>query len=163
MKVLPSHSFLHRIMDTGLRATLENPTIDIPFNFNDYLVTLSNPILNSTVNNSEEIAFDPTEWEITDSRSGKKRSPRQNEFLELLLANARYRSYIYWIDKDQGLCRILLPNQVAALWGKVKHRQTNRNMTYQTFSRGLRYHYTIGSMIKTKKKHTFCLKKTATS
>lgn len=152
--------------------TPENQLIDITFsnNKNDFdlndCTDYREPLLNTTaddyvqpLDDSEEIELDLTEWQIIDPRSGKNRRPRQNEFLELLLANTRYTSYICWVDKDQGLCRILLPNQVAALWGKVKRRQTNGKMTYQTFARGLRYHYTIGSMMKTKKKHTFCLKK----
>ena len=108
---------------------------------------------------SGEIAFDMTEWLVADSSSGKKRHPRQKEFLELLLENPRYNSYITWLDKDQGLFQILEPDKVATLWTKVKFRQTNATMDYNTFARGVRYYYTNGSMIKTNKKFTFCFKR----
>jgi hypothetical protein len=107
---------------------------------------------------SDEIPFDRDEWYIIDSHSGKKRPPRQDEFLRLLLENSRYSSYVSWLDQSKGLFRLLLPNEVAALWKKVKGRQTSGDMDYDIFSRGVRYHYKTGVMIKTHKKYTFCFK-----
>lgn len=118
---------------------------------------ISNPMQPS--DGSGEIAFDIKEWQVIDSSSGKKRHPRQIEFLELLLENPRYSSYTTWLDKDQGLFQILEPDKVAALWIKVKFRQTNATMDYNTFARGVRYYYTNGTMIKTNKKFTFCFKR----
>jgi hypothetical protein len=105
--------------------------------------------------NLDDIPVDHTEFQIIDSYSCRKRPPRQNEFLELLLENSIYSSYVRWLDKKQGLFEILLPNQIVTLWEKVKSRQTNGKMNYQTFSRGLRYYYKTGVMIKTHKKYTF--------
>ncbi|CAF1277101.1 unnamed protein product [Rotaria magnacalcarata] len=108
--------------------------------------------------NSHEVLFDHHEWEICDPSSNRKRPPRQSEFLQLLLENSRYSSYVSWVDKSQGLFRILRPERVADLWRKVKCRQTQGKMSYETFARGVRYYYGTGLMIKTNKKYTFCFK-----
>jgi hypothetical protein len=158
-----------------LRRTLKTPDnhmIDSmlynnnDFNFDNsinYSEILSSMSFISTTDNivqlfkdSDDIPFDHTEWQIMDPYSGKKRRPRQNEFLQLLLENSRYSSYTCWLDKNQGLFQILLPDQVAALWGKVKKRQTMGEMNYAIFSRGIRCYYKKGLMIKTHKRYTFC-------
>lgn len=108
--------------------------------------------------NSSEIPFYSNEWQIYDRSLDKMRRPRQNEFLRLLLQNDRYSSYVSWVDKSQGLFRILEPDRVAKLWERVKSRQTNGKMDYETFARGIRYYYGKGLMVKTNKKHTFCFK-----
>jgi hypothetical protein len=152
--------------------TPDNPMIDTTTQdnnnhlpFNDYPELFSSipssPVNDNCVQFSDEIPFDHNEWQVIDPSSGKKRRPRQHEFLELLLEDARYGSYVRWLDQDRGLFEILLPNQVATLWGKVKNRHTDGKMTYATFARGLRYHYTTGIMIKTKKKFTFCFNKSS--
>jgi aromatic ring-cleaving dioxygenase len=131
------------------------------FNFNNYFEPITSSI--SAINNfvpsieeSDDIPFDHTEWQIIDRYTGRKRPPHQNEFLQLLLENSYYSSYICWLDKNQGSFQILLPDQVVALWEKVKSRHTNKKMTYSTFSRGLRCYYKTGLMIKTNKKYRFC-------
>ncbi|CAF3022123.1 unnamed protein product [Rotaria sp. Silwood2] len=108
-----------------------------------------------------EIPLDYNEWQVRDSYASRKRSPRQNEFLRLLLENPRYRSYTCWLDKKRGLFRILQPDQVVALWEKVKGRQTQRKMNYETFSRGIRHYYKAGIMMKTNTRYTFCFKQSA--
>jgi hypothetical protein len=105
-----------------------------------------------------KISFNPTKWFVTDSITGKLRPPRQNEFLQLLLENSDYSSYLSWIDEDQGLFKIHEPEKIASLWAKVKNRQTNGVMNYETFSRAIRHYYHTGLMIKTHKKHTFRFK-----
>ncbi|CAF0910536.1 unnamed protein product [Rotaria sordida] len=112
-------------------------------------------------NNNNEIPFDDKEWQVNDLHAGRKRAPRQNEFLQLLLENPRYCSYICWLDKNRGLFRILQPDQVVILWEKVKGRQTQRKMNYETFARGIRHYYNAGVMVKTNKKYTFCFKYSA--
>jgi hypothetical protein len=104
-------------------------------------------------NQTNEISINRKEWLIIDSTSGKPRAPRQHEFLLLLLAKPEYSSYISWTDKDQGLCKIHEPKQVTRIWEKVKGRQTNGVMNYETFSRGIRFYYKSGLMIKTHQKH----------
>jgi hypothetical protein len=69
-----------------------------------------------------------------------------------------YSSYISWLNKDQGLCKIHQPDQVAILWGKVKNRKTIGIMNYEVFARGIRFYYKSGLMIKTNKKHTLRFK-----
>jgi hypothetical protein len=105
-----------------------------------------------------ELSFDPKEWLITDTITGRDRPPRQNEFLLLLLENSYYSSYLSWLNKNEGLFKIHKPERIAILWTRVKNRQTNGIMNYKTFARGIRYYYQSGSMIKTNKKHTFRFK-----
>ena len=107
---------------------------------------------------TKRMLVDPNEWKINDSRSGKLRAPRQNEFVLLLLAKERYSSYVSWIDEDQGLCRVHQPENVAALWNKVKKRCTTGLMDYDTFARGIRIYYKSGLMLKTYRKHTLCFR-----
>lgn len=109
-------------------------------------------------NQTNEIPFDPREWLVTDQTTGKHRAPRQYEFLLLLLRHPNYTSYIVWLDQSQGIFKITKPKDVAALWGRVKHRQTIGLMDYETFTRGIRFQYKSGKMIKTHRKHTFRFK-----
>jgi hypothetical protein len=141
-----------------LRKTLRTPELPDFDDSQSFLTTP--PILNidypaELYDDSVEVPFDKNDWQVIDSYSGRKRPPRQNEFLRLLLDNPRYRSYITWLDQHQGLFQILEPDKVAALWPKVKYRQTSETMDYDTFARGVRYYYQSGLMIKTHKKYTF--------
>lgn len=105
---------------------------------------------------SDDPVFDRTEWQIVNSRTGKRRPPLQIEFIERLLGNPRYSSYIRWTNDNNGSFEILLPDKVVALWIKVKQRQTPGEMTYEAFSRGLRYYYNKKKiLVKTNKKYTF--------
>ncbi|UJR21489.1 hypothetical protein I4U23_024573 [Adineta vaga] len=111
--------------------------------------TTSSNVTNGYIPPSEnfyEVPFDRNEWLVSEPFSEKP----------------HYSSYITWINKKDGLFTILLPTEVARLWEKVKHRQTSKEMDYQTFSRGLRAYYTNGIMIKTYKKYTFCFNQSMT-
>jgi len=107
-------------------------------------------------NDGDGESFDPEEWMIQDSSSSKIRPPKLYEFLRLLLDKPNYISYASWANKDEGLFTIHKPIQVALLWKKVKARKTSGLMDYDTFSRGIRYYYRSGTMIKTHTKHTYC-------
>ncbi len=95
-------------------------------------------------NNSNEVSFNPQDFLITNSLSGKLRPPRQSEFLLLLLENPKYSSYITWLNKNEGIFKIHKPERVATLWRKVKNRHTNGDMDYGTFARGIRFYYKSG-------------------
>jgi hypothetical protein len=103
----------------------------------------------------DEISFDRMEWLIKDSSTEKIRPPKLCEFLYLILDNSRYNSYASWLDESQGLFRIHKPIQVTKLWEKVKIRHTNTTMNFDKFSRGIRYYYGSGLMIRTNKKYTY--------
>ena len=133
--------------------------IDFPSPSKPTSPTTSIPIVDEPAQSSTDsqlIDFNRDEWRITDSHSGRQRSPRQYEFLHLLLENPRYSTYATWLDKSQGLFTVLLPEEVAELWNKVRSRQTNGTMDYSTFSRGVRYYYKKGVMTPTYKRYTFC-------
>ncbi|RVE44156.1 hypothetical protein evm_011203 [Chilo suppressalis] len=76
--------------------------------------------------------------------SGRKVSKRPRsvsvpEFLRNLLLDPRYcPSIIKWEDHSQKKFRFMKPDEVAKLWGKMKQ---NDNMTFEKFSRAMRYHY----------------------
>ena len=112
----------------------------------------------SVVNNSnvvEEIPYIPNEWQIMDLSTGKFRSPRQHEFLRLLLKNSRYKSFVSWVEEKTGVFQIHRPEEVAKLWQQVKNRHTEKPMDYNTFARGIRHYYKAETMIKTNRKYTF--------
>ncbi|XP_047529561.1 ETS homologous factor-like [Vanessa atalanta] len=76
--------------------------------------------------------------------SGRKvckrpRSVSVPEFLRNLLFDEKYcPSIIKWEDHSQGKFRFVKPDEVAKLWGQMKQ---NDNMTFEKFSRAMRYHY----------------------
>ncbi|CAF4200197.1 unnamed protein product [Adineta steineri] len=133
--------------------------IDFPSPSGPTPPTTSTPIVDEPTQpstDSQVIEFNQDEWRVIDSKTGKQRSPRQHEFLHLLLENPRYCSYATWLDESQGLFTVLLPEEVAKLWNKAKSRQTGGKMDYSTFSRGVRYYYKKGVMTQTHKRYTFC-------
>ncbi|KAJ0177502.1 hypothetical protein K1T71_007511 [Dendrolimus kikuchii] len=76
--------------------------------------------------------------------SGRKtlkrpRSVSVPEFLRNLLLDPKFcPSIIKWEDHVTGKFRFVKPDEVAKLWGKMKQ---NDNMTFEKFSRAMRYHY----------------------
>ena len=157
--------------DEGSRATMRTPDCELSDDGTRYqslfeeddsdklsplkLLAVSTNEPTQSSENLQEIPFDRNEWLVVEPFSGRQRPPRQNEFLQRLLNNPRYSSYITWTDQSTGLFTILLPNEVARLWQKVKHRQTSKEMNYDKFSRSLRSNYHKGLMEKTYKKYTF--------
>ena len=65
------------------------------------------------------------------------RRPHLFEFILDLLSEPRYSSIISW-EGTSGQFKIINPDQVACLWGE---RNGRRTMTYQKFTRALRYYY----------------------
>ena len=59
------------------------------------------------------------------------------EFILNMLSNPWFSSIMSWEGMD-GQFTIIRPEQAAQLWGE---RNGRRNMTYQKFSRALRYYY----------------------
>ncbi|XP_022830788.1 ETS homologous factor-like [Spodoptera litura] len=69
----------------------------------------------------------------------RPRSVSVPEFLRNLLLDSKYcPSIIKWEDHSQGKFRFVKPDEVAKLWG---HMKQNENMTFEKFSRAMRYHY----------------------
>lgn len=82
--------------------------------------------------------------------SGRKISKRVKSvsvpvFLRNLLLDPTYcPSIIKWEDYSQGKFRFLKPDEVAKIWGKMKQ---NDHMTFEKFSRAMRYHYRQGVLV----------------
>ncbi|XP_019865838.2 ETS homologous factor-like [Aethina tumida] len=61
------------------------------------------------------------------------------EFLINLLKNkTTCPSLIRWVDFEEGKFMFVRPEEVSSLWGR---RKMNLNMTYEKFSRAMRYYY----------------------
>ena len=66
-----------------------------------------------------------------------KTRPQLLEFILNMLSNPWFSSIMSW-EGINGQFTIIRPEQAAQLWGD---RNGRRNMTYQKFSRALRYYY----------------------
>ncbi|XP_063914616.1 ETS homologous factor-like isoform X2 [Zophobas morio] len=68
-----------------------------------------------------------------------KRSEKLWEFLlHLLRDNKTCPQLIKWENFEEGTFKFVQSNKVARLWG---NRKKNENMTYEKFSRAMRYYY----------------------
>ncbi|UJR27357.1 hypothetical protein I4U23_008649 [Adineta vaga] len=173
--ISPKIEDVSTVMETSDDQSLNGPSSNKYNHLNDHISDNDTPeypplFLTSDIktepkscDDSIELYFDPKEWFINDSTTGKLRAPRQNEFLYFLLEDSRYSSYLSWLDRIEGLFKIHQPDRVVQLWTKVKNRQTNGTMDYDTFARGLRYYYQLGIMIKTHRKYTFRFKMSTNS
>ena len=81
-----------------------------------------------------------------------KTRPQLLEFILNMLSNPWFSSIMSWEGMD-GQFTIIRPEQAAQLWGE---RNGRRNMTYQKFSRALRYYYNKKVLTKIRgQKYTF--------
>ncbi|KAL9964080.1 hypothetical protein ACROYT_G027659 [Oculina patagonica] len=80
------------------------------------------------------------------------RRPHLFEFMLDILSEPRYSSIISW-EGTSGQFKIIKPDMVACLWGERNGRE---NMTYQKFSRALRYYYHKNVLTKIRgRKYTY--------
>jgi hypothetical protein len=68
------------------------------------------------------------------------------QFVKELLNQAQHSGCIHWVDKEQGIFKIVDSVRVAELWGKRKNRPA---MNFDKLSRSLRQYYKKGIMKKT--------------
>ena len=68
------------------------------------------------------------------------------QFVKELLNNPQHSGCIHWVDRDQGIFKIVDSVRVAELWGKRKNRPA---MNFDKLSRSLRQYYKKGIMKKT--------------
>lgn len=102
----------------------------------------------------------PDEAEVEDD-STDPRSPKSNgggpirgsssnihlwQFVKELLNQPVHSGCIHWVDRDQGIFKIVDSVRVAELWGKRKNRPA---MNFDKLSRSLRQYYKKGIMKKT--------------
>ena len=68
------------------------------------------------------------------------------QFVKELLNQSQHSGCIHWVDRDQGIFKIVDSVRVAELWGKRKNRPA---MNFDKLSRSLRQYYKKGIMKKT--------------
>ncbi|XP_050721762.1 protein bric-a-brac 1-like [Eriocheir sinensis] len=64
--------------------------------------------------------------------------------LDLLHDNRYTPMYIRWLDRPNGIFRIMESDMVAQLWGRARK---NSNMNYEKMSRGMRTYYKRGILL----------------
>ena len=79
-------------------------------------------------------------------RGGSSSNIHLWQFVKELLNRAEHSGCIHWVDRDQGIFKIVDSVRVAELWGKRKNRPA---MNFDKLSRSLRQYYKKGIMKKT--------------
>ena len=73
-------------------------------------------------------------------------------FLELLERPEFYQKEIVWVDKEEGVFRIVDTKGVARLWGRHKNKP---RMTFDTMGRSIQYYLQNGTFVKIEKRLTY--------
>ena len=79
-------------------------------------------------------------------RGGSSSNIHLWQFVKELLNQPAHSGCIHWVDRDQGIFKIVDSVRVAELWGKRKNRPA---MNFDKLSRSLRQYYKKGIMKKT--------------
>ncbi|CAF1336053.1 unnamed protein product [Didymodactylos carnosus] len=98
---------------------------------------------------------DIADWLVVDSTTKRERRPLLHEFLRRLLNNPEYHHLATYVVPKEGIFKLHKPDDVADLWQYIKGRKSKKRMTYDTFSRGIRYYYRKGVMKANPGQHTF--------
>ena len=76
------------------------------------------------------------------NRRNRERGLKCWEYLLVLLNNPKTNpSLICWKDREQGIFQLVRPHEIAKRWGTRICRYQKKKLTYDHFSRSLRYHY----------------------
>lgn len=98
-------------------------------------------------NNAEFKTTDPLLEKIPTNKRKRVRGPKSWEFLLRLLKNpACNPSLIKWEDEEAGIFRLIRPEIIAQRWGQRTGKHIQDVLSYESFSRGLRYHYATGAL-----------------
>ena len=99
---------------------------------------------------AEDITEDNDPMSPCSSKSGPIRGSSSNihlwQFVKDLLNQPQHSGAIHWVDREQGIFKIVDSVRVAELWGKRKNRPA---MNFDKLSRSLRQYYKKGIMKKT--------------
>ena len=96
---------------------------------------------------SELRAIDPLLEKIPTNKRKRVRGPKSWEFLlRLLKSPATNPSLIKWEDEELGIFRLIRPEVIAQRWGQRTGKHIHDVLSYESFSRGLRYHYATGAL-----------------
>lgn len=120
-------------------------------------------------NNSDEFDWDKVSVSLKNKKSilptrsnfkkpiSKNGFIKFNDFLIIFLNNEKYRNVIKWIDYSTKSFVIFDPKKISSLWGETKQVKKNAKvMTYDKFSRALRYGYVNNTFAKIQdKKHAY--------
>jgi len=76
------------------------------------------------------------------NRRNRERGLKCWEYLLVLLNDPKTNpSLICWKDREQGIFQLVKPHEIAKRWGTRICRYQKKKLTYDHFSRSLRYHY----------------------
>ncbi|CAF1185208.1 unnamed protein product [Didymodactylos carnosus] len=98
---------------------------------------------------------DITEWLVVDEVTRRKRRPYLYEFLKQLLDNPKYHHMATYINRQEGIFKLHLPNDTAALWKYIKGRNSGNKMTYDKLARAIRHYYPQGVIKSNPGRFTF--------
>lgn len=68
-------------------------------------------------------------WMIYDKTLARERRPLLYEFLRLLLDDSNYRHIATYVDRENGVFKLIKPKEVARLWKDVKGRNSDTSKT----------------------------------
>eukprot|EP00062_Callorhinchus_milii_P003749 gi/632941373/ref/XP_007885831.1/ PREDICTED: ETS-related transcription factor Elf-5 [Callorhinchus milii] len=72
------------------------------------------------------------------------------EFIrDLLLSPEENNDVLEWVDRNEGIFKVLKSDSLAKLWGR---RKKNERMTYEKLSRALRHYYKTGILDRVDKR-----------
>ena len=109
---------------------------------------LSLPSDSHVTHDAAQTAIEHTTNMSTDGSTRYSNIVQLWQFVKELLSQPQHSGCIYWIDRDQGIFKIIDSVKVAQLWGKRKNRPA---MDFEKLSRSLRQYYKKGIMKKTKR------------
>lgn len=90
---------------------------------------------------------DPLLQKIPTNKRKRVRGPKSWEFLLRLLRSPESNpSLIKWENEEAGVFRLIRPEIIALRWGRRTGKHVHDILSYESFSRGLRYHYATGAL-----------------
>ncbi|TRY69478.1 hypothetical protein TCAL_06211 [Tigriopus californicus] len=150
----PDVDFIMNILNESSTPTSHETTLEAR-------PMMPTPISRVELENTPERRTEPTSEEDEDADEDLEEDTESNPdtstekakitvWLDRLINNPHYNPrVIKWENKEEGLFRIVDQTELARLWGEVKN---NQSMTYDKFSRAMRYYYKRQELVIVRRK-----------